>query len=262
MAEIGILLVGHGTRSSAGTRCVEFLRNLVADRSPQLAVSHCFLELHEKTIERGLSELTKQGVSKVAVAPLLLFAAGHAKADIPREAADAAAPHLQLCQADALGCHPALVELSQRRYREAVDSSPEISPEQTCLLLVGRGSYDDEATAELRKFADLRRSQLPGVTIQVAFIAMAQPSVAEALERLSGSGFKRVVVQPHLLFPGELLDNLAALVNKQQSNALARQWILTPALAHDLGAGGPADTLLVTTVLQRAAAALQTLGAG
>ena len=259
MAGTGVLLIGHGTRSAAGIRCVERLCELVADRLPGFVVSYCFLELHDRDIGRILEELIGQGVSQVATVPLLLFAAGHAKSDIPRECLAAASGRVQLVQADAFGCHPALVALSQQRYLDAVGQLPAIESGETCLLLVGRGSHDAQATAEMHRFAELRRQQLPGVDVEVAFIAMASPAIAEAIGGIREKGYRRVVVQPHLLFPGELFDQLGQLVQKQRAGATACEWHLVPVLAGDLGEGGPADQLLVDVVSDRAGTAAQQL---
>jgi hypothetical protein len=66
-------------------------------------------------------------------------------------------------------------------------------------------------------------------------------------------------VQPHLLFPGELLDNLATLVVNQQVENSGTDWRMAPPLAGDLGKGGPADQLLVNVVVDRARTALPRL---
>lgn len=259
MSRTGLLLVGHGTRNAAGIACVEALRNLVAERLAEVVVRHAFLELHEQTVQRGVAELLEEGVASAAAAPLLLFSAGHAKSDIPREIAAAALGRIEFQQADALGCHQALVELSQRRFLETVDGLPPVAASESCLLLVGRGSYDAQATAQMHRFAELRRQQLAGQTVEVAFIAMAQPAVQDTARELASRGFRRIVVQPHLLFPGELLDNLAALVADQQADEAGIDWRMTPPLAADIGQQGPADRLLVDAVIDRAQAALQRL---
>src|SRR5690606_655117 len=89
----GLLLVGHGTRSAAGT--AEFRRTVgqVAALRPDWAVAGGFLELAEPTIPAAIDALAKQGVKRLIVMPLLLFAAGHARRDIPREIELAATRH-------------------------------------------------------------------------------------------------------------------------------------------------------------------------
>jgi sirohydrochlorin cobaltochelatase len=251
MPHPGLLLVGHGTRNAIGTRCVERLGELVAERLPETAVRHAFLELNEQTVQRGIAQFVDAKVSAIVVAPLLLFAAGHAKSDIPREITSACPPEIDLCQADAFGCHPAIVELSQRRFEEAAGSLRPVSADRRCLVLVGRGSRDEQATAEMQRFARLRQEQTPQWTIEVAYIAMAEPTLTRVLGQLADAHFEQVIVQPHLLFPGELLDNLGAAVLRLQESNPETAWRLAPSLAADLGQGGPADRLLVDLVVER-----------
>lgn len=260
MSQTGVLLVGHGTRSAAGIGCVQRLGRLVAERMPQQTVRHCFLELHDQSIGWAIDELAAVGVQRLAVVPVLLFAAGHARSDIPEQCRASAVGRMELQQADVLGCHPALVELSHRRFLETLSPAESVVPGKTCLLLVGRGSYDAEATAEMRRFAERRQDRLPGVDVQVAFIAMAKPAVAEAIENLAASDFEQIVVQPHLLFPGELFDGLRQRVLQQAQIPSKQQWRLAPLLAGDLGSGDIADRLLVDAIVDRAADALSRFG--
>src|SRR5438309_12008985 len=114
----GILLVGHGTRSEVGT--AQFLAladDLRASLRPT-AVEPAFLELQQPAIDAAVEQLLAGGCQRIVTFPLLLFAAGHAKEDIPAAVASALARRgrndvVQL-QAGHLGCHPALVELSAR----------------------------------------------------------------------------------------------------------------------------------------------------
>src|SRR5262245_51578729 len=109
----GVLVVGHGTREPAGI--VEFhevVRRL-AERLTPLPVEAGFLELAEPTIAEAVDRLASQGVRTLTVAPVILFAAGHAKRDIPEAVAHVAARHAGLTwrSAEPLGLHPRLVAL-------------------------------------------------------------------------------------------------------------------------------------------------------
>ncbi len=82
-AEVGLLLVGHGTREPAGVNEFLTVAKLVAERFPQGPVESSFLELATPTIGEGVARLAQQGVRRVVVAPVILFAAGHIRRDIP-----------------------------------------------------------------------------------------------------------------------------------------------------------------------------------
>ena len=234
----GALLVGHGTRDAEGQR--EFLRTVagVAASLPEVAVQPCYLELVEPSIEQGIERLLEQAVSRIVVAPLLLFAAGHAKRDVPRaiDAARRRFPHVEFVQASHLGCHERLLELSAERYRQAERvggatrdagrGGKGADPDATLLIMVGRGSLDAEALRETRRFVDLRRERTPVAMARTCFLALAQPSLAETLAEAGGLAYDAIVVQPHLLFSGELLTTVRRQVEEASDRFPWHEWRL------------------------------------
>ncbi|HTN76558.1 MAG TPA: CbiX/SirB N-terminal domain-containing protein, partial [Pirellulaceae bacterium] len=217
----GLLVVGHGTRSEQG--CAEFLETVqcVAQRLPQVAVQAAFLELAEPTIGAALAQLAARGVRRVVVMPLLLFAAGHAKQDIPQAVAEAAREHpqLQIQLTAHLGCHERLLALSALRFEEAIDDESGASPQETLWLMVGRGSREPSAWAEMERFVALRQRFTPVAQARIAYLSMAEPSFAQLLPAIAELRFRRVVVQPHLLFHGELLVTVGESVA-----IMAKKW--------------------------------------
>ncbi|MDX1947078.1 MAG: CbiX/SirB N-terminal domain-containing protein [Pirellulaceae bacterium] len=251
-ADSGVLLVGHGTHSPRGQRSFLKLAELLAARLAPLPVEPAFLEIAEPTIAQGIAALARRGAARFVALPLLLFAAGHAKRDIPAAlTAAVAGSRLEFCLGEHLGCDEGMVELSRRRFTEALQQRPAMPAADTCLLLVGRGSPDDGATAEMRQFARLRGLSEADMAVEVAFLAMAQPRVGEVIARLAASRYRRIVVQPHLLFHGDLAEGLAAQVAAVRAKNSRQEWLLAPLLADDLGEGGPADELLVALLAGR-----------
>ncbi|HEY1785175.1 MAG TPA: CbiX/SirB N-terminal domain-containing protein [Pirellulales bacterium] len=288
-----VLIIGHGTRDPAGLAEFRFFVDQVARQRTDWHVAGCFLELAEPSIAVAVDRLAAAGVSRIRAMPLMLFSAGHVKRDIPDALAQAMAQHpgveIEFCQP--LGCHEAIVELSIERYRQAIleQATAEqegVSPNETLLILVGRGSSDAEATAEMQRLAHLRRvgtppgilgsrpsvvgpssrasetSDRPAETggagspdeeldlqpshVEIGFVAMATPSLGQVLEEAARTDFRRVIVQPHLLFAGSVLAEIRRLVVRQQLADVerancGRQWIVTEAL-------GP-DPRLVTAVV-------------
>jgi sirohydrochlorin cobaltochelatase len=252
----GLLLVGHGTRSKLGRQEFLALAASVARQAAAVAVEPAFLELAEPAIRQGLSRLVERGARQVVVMPLLLFAAGHAKDDIPA-AVQAAADELGLPRgsirhAEHLGCEEHILKLSRLRFTEALQGQPSVPAEQTCLLLVGRGSRVESATGEMKEFARLRDANA------VAFLAMAQPAVTDILPALAEQNWRRIVVQPHLLFHGELLDRLHAQVQAIAVQHAEQQWIVTSYLGQGLAAGVD-NELLAEAVFRRGASVIGTV---
>ncbi len=224
----GLLLVGHGTRDAGGV--AEFLQ--VADQvQGQLAgipVRPGFLELAAPGIDDGLQELVACGIDQLIVAPLLLFAAGHANVDIPA-AVDAALqtqPALSRVQTSHFGLHPRILELSARKSRQAIEPLPPIPAEETLLLMVGRGSRDAGATAEMCALARLRRRDAHAARVDTAFFAMAEPKLMDSVAALATQPYRRIVVQPHLLFRGRILDRIAELVHDMNRQVSPQEWVL------------------------------------
>jgi len=245
LARTGLLIVGHGTRSERGQAEFRETVELVARLAPQTPVVACFLELAEPTIEQGIAELAKHGVERIVVLPLLLFAAGHAKQDIPQAVCDAAArfPALEFSFAAHLGCHERVLRLSAERFTDASAAQEEIASQDTLWLMVGRGSHDASALAEMEQFVQRRLQLTPVGHVRIAYMAMAEPALRSVLPEIAERRYPRVVVQPHLLFHGELLTTVEAEVAQMAARWPQQQWLVAPHL-------GVAD-LLAEAILER-----------
>ncbi|QGJ71434.1 Sirohydrochlorin cobaltochelatase [Planctomycetales bacterium 10988] len=239
-----LLLIGHGTRDPAGVQ--EFLKvsRMVAELETERLVEPCFLELAEPSIEAAVEVLLKQEVQEITAIPLLLFAAGHAKEDIPEALMEAtkSSPELQVRQTSPFFTHPKLLELSALRYREALErkGKADISPEATLIVFIGRGSKDPLAYDNMVAFAKARRELTPAGEIEVGFVALTEPKLAATLEWAATTNFRRVVVQPHFLFPGLLpirvIEETEAIIASLPASIREQQeWIVTEILgAHPL----------------------------
>jgi len=254
----GVLLLGHGTRSLAGKRQFLDLCQHFSSLLSSTPVEPAFLELQHPTIADGLGQLLDRGVRRLRVVPLLLFAAGHVKEDIPaairagvRSLGFVAVTSIELTQADPFGCHPALVELSRRRFEQAIAGKAQISGNDCCLIFVGRGSNDANATAEMHEFARMRQQSHDGLQIRVAFLAMAQPLLASELQKVAACSFRRVIVQPHLLFHGELVAAVEEQVGAIKSRGNGQEWIVTSSLADPGGEIGCGTELLTNVMWER-----------
>jgi sirohydrochlorin cobaltochelatase len=230
----GVLLVGHGTRSEPGRKQFLSLAEQVRRRL-DLPLAPALLELAEPTIEQAVQRLVSSPIDRLVVAPLLLFAAGHAKEDVPAAVAQAlsrnGSAHLPLVQTNPFGCHPRIVQLAHQRFLESLEGRSSLPKERTLLLVVGRGSTDEAATAEMHQFAALLGERAGIQSVRVAFLAMARPSVAEAMAEIDENVISRVILQPHLLFQGELVERLRRQVDQIATQRPGQEWIVTGLLA-------------------------------
>jgi len=233
LAKTALLVVGHGTRSKPAQREFRQVVSQVAQRLPIVAVEGCYLEMLRPDIGEGIERLASRGASQVVVVPLLLFAASHVKRDIPHAAARAAARWgLSLLLATPLGCHPQLVELSAERFRETLQPDV-VAPQQIAWILVGRGSRDPLALADFYEFLAQRRRQTPVGVARAAFLAMTHPSIESAFCDVAALPHAWVVVQPHLLFSGELSNRLERMVKQQERPGARQRWLMAPPLGGD-----------------------------
>lgn len=215
-SDSGVLLIGHGTRDEDGHR--EFLRlgAGLAEALAPLPVELSLLELQPPRIADAWDRLVASGVRQVLAAPLLLFAAGHAKSDIPDELAACQSRHpgIAWSLARPLSRAPELIQLVARRWWQAIDDAG-ADPDQTAVIVVGRGSHDPCAQADLRVLAECVRRRCPVRRVAIAFYAMAEPKLDQAIAAVvADPEVRHVIIQPHLLFQGAihraLLDQVAA----------------------------------------------------
>ena len=211
MSKPPLLLAAHGTRDQAGVDAFAALDARVGQLAAAdgTRVAGGFIELSAPPLRDAVSLLTSTAPARLVAVPLMLSAAGHAKGDIPAALAREHARHpaVSFIYGRPLGPHPALIDLLARR----VDAEGLDAP---AVLLVGRGSTDPGANADVVKTARLLWEGRDYPLAETAFVSLARPDVTEGLERcrLLGAGqygAQRIVVARYFLFPGVLPDRVA-----------------------------------------------------
>ncbi|WP_101254483.1 sirohydrochlorin chelatase [Streptomyces barkulensis] len=237
-----LLLVGHGTRDDAGAEAFRsFVRDLGA-RRPGLPVAGGFIELSPPPLADAVAELAERGVRNFAAVPLMLVSAGHAKGDIPAALAreEQRHPGTTYAYGRPLGPHPALLNVLERRVDEALRGADgedgTSSRAGTTVLLVGRGSTDPDANAEVHKAARLLWEGRGYAGVETAFVSLAAPDVPAGLDRCRMLGARRIVVLPYFLFTGILPDRV-----REQTGSWAAAHPETEVLRADVI--GPTDEL-------------------
>jgi sirohydrochlorin cobaltochelatase len=202
-----LLLVGHGTRDEAGAEAFrDFVRQL-GERNPGLPVGGGFIELSPPPLADAVAELVESGARRFAAVPLVLVSAGHAKGDIPAALAreEQRHPGTSYAYGRPLGPHPGLLAVLDRRLEEQVTLAERAD---TTVLLVGRGSTDPDANAEVCKVARLLWEGRGYAGVETAFVSLAAPDVPSGLDRCARLGARRVVVLPYFLFTGILPERV------------------------------------------------------
>ncbi len=202
-----LLLAAHGTRDQAGVAAF----NALAERVGGLAagdgtrVAGGFIELSAPPLRDAVATLVNGTPANMVAVPMMLSAAGHAKGDIPAALARERTRHpgLSWTYARPLGPHPLLIELLAARVAAV---SGHDSP---AVLVVGRGSTDPDANADVVKTTRLLWEGRDYPLAETAFVSLARPDVLAGLERCRLLGARQIVVARYFLFPGVLPDRVA-----------------------------------------------------
>ncbi len=231
---MGYLVVGHGTREIAGQLQLLDLAEKLASLLAPAPVQPAFLELASPSIHDGVKQLANLGVEQFVTIPVLLFTAGHALEDIPLAVNDAAQRNgiTSIGQSASLELHPAIVQLSAARFQESLGCFEPGHSNSLGLAMIGRGSGSTSATQAMHKFTELRLQQIPVSYCLTGFFAVQKPTVPETLDQLERCGCDILVVQPHLLFEGILMNQLREEVRQRQVNSPHR-WVITRTLGGD-----------------------------
>ncbi len=213
-----ILIAGHGSRDADGIAEFLDLARHFRGRWPDVPLEIAFLEFARPTIQEGIDRLVQGGAATVVVLPGVLMAAGHAKNDMASEVRRARQrhPHIDFRMGSALDVDAHLLHLCRLRYQEALAGRPAVDPNETLLLLVGRGSSDPDANSNIAKVAFFLKQGYPTGWAATAFSGIARPLLEEAMPICERAGFRRIVVQPYFLFTGVLLKRIYAYVEERR----------------------------------------------
>ena len=236
MPDIGVLMCGHGSRDPRGVREFAGLADAVARRFPHWTFGHGFLEFAEPTIADGLDRLSRAGMKTVVAAPSLLFAARHAKTDIPSALKTNANTGTDIRYADPLGFDAKLLRAAADRIEEGEASGKRaIARQDTLLLVAGRGTSDADANSDLAKLTRLLSEGMQFGWSETCFSGVTEPQPATALDHAAKLGYGRVVVMPYFLFTGILVDRVYAATDESAVRYPDIEFIKAPYLnAHPL----------------------------
>ncbi|WP_405432435.1 uroporphyrinogen-III C-methyltransferase [Micromonospora sp. NBC_00617] len=215
----GLVIVGHGTRSAAGVDQFAALVERVRRRGDVADVEGGFIELSRPPLTDAVGALVARGHRALVALPLVLTAAGHGKGDIPAAMGREQQRHpgLTYRYGRPLGPHPLLHDALEQRIDAALGHTDRAGAALaaadragTWVALIGRGSTDPDANAEVAKVARLLWEGRGYAGVEPGFISLAQPSVPAVLDRLRRLGARRIVVAPYFLFAGVLPDRIVA----------------------------------------------------
>ncbi|MFT2110142.1 sirohydrochlorin chelatase [Marinomonas sp. 2405UD68-3] len=232
----GIMICGHGSRDKDAEREFGLVAAGLKKRFPNLPVEYGFLEFSAPNIHMGLNSLMQQGVEEIYAVPGMLFAATHAKNDIPSVLTTYEEKHtkLSVTYGRELGLQDDMVDAFQARIYESLGIDPENPPSDlydTLLVVVGRGTSDTHANAEAAKLTRIVNENMGFGWADTVYSGVTYPSVGAGLDKLLRLGYKRVVIAPYFLFTGRLIKRIQGYVDKVAQENPSIEFIQTPYLS-------------------------------
>ncbi|MBG6162849.1 sirohydrochlorin cobaltochelatase [Labrenzia sp. EL_195] len=218
MSKKGIMICGHGSRAKSAEEEFALLAKGVRRLYPDIPVEYGFLEYSAPNIHMGLDALRDAGVSEIIAVPGMLFAATHAKNDIPSVLTTYQDKNegLTVRYGRELGLHPQMIAAFQARILEAlgVDHVHDGDLYDTMLVVVGRGTSDTLANAEAARLTRIVSENLGFGWSETVYSGVTFPSVGRGLEMALKLGYKKIVVAPYFLFSGKLIDRIYNYVDR------------------------------------------------
>lgn len=212
-----VLYVCHGSRvKEARDEAVAFISRCQKHIDADLH-EICFLELVSPSIEEGFLSCVNQGATHIAVVPLLLLTAVHAKRDIPLEIEMVSKRHptVQVTYGKSIGVHEKMAESVMERV---IEQDMKVS-DSSIVVLIGRGSSDPDVVQDLTSVAELVKVQSGLKDVRTCYLAAATPSIDDTLAELTQLKEKRIFLVPYLLFTGLLMKKIEAkVINARKQN--------------------------------------------
>ena len=215
MSKTGVMVCGHGSRDVDAIREFESVARGIKERLPHYDVESGFLEFATPVIRDGLDKLRERGVERVLAVPGMLFAAGHAKNDIPSvlNTYQAQYPDMLIDYARELALDAKLLKASGDRIQAALDEAGaqedgDVSRHDTLLMVVGRGASDPDANSNIVKVMRMLWEGFGFGWGETCYSGVTFPLVEPGLEHAAKLGYKRIVVFPYFLFTGVLVKRI------------------------------------------------------
>ena len=211
-----IMICGHGSRSKAA--CAElaaFVEKFRQFMAP-IPVEYGYLEFATPVIHQGLEKLRQQGYHNIIAVPGMLFAAGHAKNDIPSVLNQYMHDHpeMNIRYGRELSIDPKMLQAAANHIRTSIGDLSREELQQTMLVVVGRGASDPDANGNVCKLTRLLWEGMGFGWAETVYSGVTFPLVGAGLDMAARLGYKRIVVFPYFWFSGILIKRIYQAVDQ------------------------------------------------
>lgn len=233
----GILICGHGSRNKIAVEQFRVLAEKLQVRLTPNPVKFGYLEFAKPVLKTALDELYDQGVRDILAVPAMLFAAGHAKNDIPSvlNMYQAQKEGLRVRYGRELGVDPKMMAVAAKRIKQGLGKAADEDVSDTLLMVVGRGASDPDANSNIHKVMRLLWEGMGFGWGEVSYSGVSFPLVPPGLEHAAKLGYRRIIVFPYFLFTGVLINRIYKAVDAAAASYPEIEFIKAPFLGdHDL----------------------------
>ena len=245
MSKIGVMVCGHGSRDRKRSPNSSRWPPASRQRLPQYPVDYGFLEFAKPDHPRRARPAARRGRhAHILAVPGMLFAAGHAKNDIPSvlNTYAAAARRSRIDYGRELGVDPKMLRAAGDRIEEAERRSPAAGSRasETLLMVVGRGASDPDANSNVAKVMRMLWEGMGFGWAEVAYSGVTFPLVGAgartcgqarlpAHRRLPLFPVHRRAGQAHLRSPTEIAAAPSAISSSSRPPiSTTIRWCSTP----------------------------------
>ncbi len=215
--QVGILICGHGSRNKLAIEEFQELTKLIQQRYPNIIVEYGFLEFAKPSLTDALDKLRDDSIKKVIAIPAMLFAAGHVKNDIPSLLMSySSKTNMEIIYGRELGINNLMISAACERVKDVFEENNSLKPEESLLVVVGRGSSDPDANSNVSK---ITRMIVEGIGLgwgETVFSGVTFPLVEPGLKNVVRLGYKNIIIFPYFLFSGVLVTRI-----KRQTDLVA-----------------------------------------
>ena len=221
------ILVGHGSLRKASGAAMIRLAALLRKEGTFPVATAGFLNFSQPTFMDAVTRCVRKGATEISVQPYFLISGFYVKTGVPKLIAEAQAayPDVVFRLAEAFDDHPALLELTLKRAQET-------DTDADAVLLMAHGSPFEQANAPIFRVAEALSGHYRNV--QLGFMEINAPSIAEAAATLVGQGAQRVVAVPYFLqLGGHVAGDLPEAVDAAQAQHPSTRFTLAGYLSYD-----------------------------
>jgi sirohydrochlorin cobaltochelatase len=234
--KIGIMVCGHGSRNQNAAREFASVAEGLRARYPDTPVEYGYLEFCNPVISAGLDALRDRGVTKILAVPGMLFAAGHAKNDIPSVLNTYAAQNRDVVihYGRELGIDLKMIRAAGARIEAAIAEADRlngpVARTETLLMVVGRGASDPDANSNVTKVMRMLWEGMGFGWGETCYSGVTFPLVEPGLEHAARLGYRRIVVFPYFLFTGVLVKRIYSFTDEVAARHPDIQFVKAPYL--------------------------------